>query len=136
MGINTIRQMATGATISSPFGCVLRLQLSRDLLPQRGTGADSRADGGHNQRVTAAGGYVQLLSCQTEMLGKVSSLVLQLTGIAAAGWRGRRCVRAFAVWSGQYSFLKANAAKAQSAANALVVFNAVFGVVPVVVLLP
>ena len=51
MGINTIRQMVTGATIIvAPFGRVLRLQLRRDLLLQRATGADSHADGGDHHR--------------------------------------------------------------------------------------
>ena len=62
------------------------------------------------------------------MLGKVSSLVLQLlTGIAKLRWR--RCVPSP---SGPAVLVqKANAAKAQSAANALVVFNSVSGVLTI-----
>jgi ABC-type bacteriocin/lantibiotic exporter with double-glycine peptidase domain len=72
-----------------------------------------------------AGGYLQLRyqRRETEMVGKVSSLVLQLlTGIAKLRVAGAE-MRAFAVWAGQYSIQKANTAKAQSAANALLVFN-------------
>ena len=69
------------------------------------------------------------------MLGKVSSLVLQmLTGIAKLRVAGAE-MRAFAVWAGQYSIQKSNAAKAQSAANALVVFNSVSGVLTYLVIL-
>ena len=69
--------------------------------------------------VTAAGGYFQLRyqRRETEMLGKVSSLVLQmLTGIAKLRVAGAE-MRAFAVWAEQYSVQKSNAVKAQAAAK-------------------
>jgi ATP-binding cassette subfamily C protein len=50
-----------------------------------------------------------------------------LTGIAKLRVAGAER-RAFAVWAGQYSVQKANAARAQSAANALAVFNSASGV--------
>jgi NHLM bacteriocin system ABC transporter ATP-binding protein len=75
--------------------------------------------------VTLVGGFVQLRyqRRETEMMGKVSSLVLQLlTGIAKLRVAGAE-MRAFTVWAGQYSVQKSNAVKAQSAANAVLVFN-------------
>jgi len=126
LGINTIRQMVTGATISSLLSGVfsvfsfavifyysVQLGLIAVLMAAVILG------------VTVAGGLVQLRyqRRETEMMGKVSSLVLQLlTGIAKLRVAGAE-MRVFAVWAGQYSIQKANTAKAQSAANAVLVFN-------------
>jgi ABC-type bacteriocin/lantibiotic exporter with double-glycine peptidase domain len=80
--------------------------------------------------VTLAGGYFQLRyqRRETELLGQVSSLVLQmLTGIAKLRVAGAE-LRAFSVWAERYSAQKSNAFKAQSAANAVTVFNSASGV--------
>jgi NHLM bacteriocin system ABC transporter ATP-binding protein len=137
MGINTIRQMVTGATISSLLsGAFSVFSLAVIFYYSVELGLIAALMAVIIIGVTAAGGYLQLRyqRRETEMLGKVSSLVLQLlTGIAKLRVAGAE-MRAFAVWSGQYSIQKANAAKAQSAANALVVFNSVFGVVTYLVI--
>ena len=137
MGINTIREMVTGATISSllsaafsVFSFAVIFYYSAEL------GLIAAFMAAIIVVVTAAGGYLQLRyqRRETEMLGKVSSLVLQmLSGIAKLRVAGAE-VRAFSVWSGQYSIQKANAAKAQSAANALAVFNSVAGVLTYMVI--
>ena len=131
MGINTIRQMVTGATLSSLlsgvfsiFSFVVIFYYSVEL------GLIATLMAAIIIGVTVAGGYFQLRyqRRETEMIGQVSSLVLQLlTGIAKLRVAGAE-MRAFAVWAGLYSIQKANAAKAQSAANALLVFNSATGV--------
>ena len=122
MGINTIRQMVTGATLSSllsstfsvfSFAVIFYYNVQLGLIAALMAAIIIG--------VSVAGGYLQLRyeRRETEMLGKVSSLVLQLlTGIAKLRVAGAE-MRAFAVWSGKYSIQKANAAKAQSAANAI-----------------
>ena len=60
-------------------------------------------------------------------MGRVSSLVLQMTGIAKLRVAGAE-MRAFAVWAEQYSAQKSNAVKAQAAANGVAVFNSASGV--------
>ena len=137
MGINTIRELVTGATISSLLsGAFSVFSLAVIFYYSVQLGLIAALMAAIIIGVTAAGGYLQLRyqRRETEMLGKVSSLVLQLlTGIAKLRVAGAE-MRAFAVWSGQYSIQKANAAKAQSAANALVVFNSVSGVVTYLVI--
>jgi NHLM bacteriocin system ABC transporter ATP-binding protein len=137
MGINTIRQMVTGATLSSllsstfsvfSFAVIFYYNVQLGLIAALMAAIIIG--------VSVAGGYLQLRyeRRETEMLGKVSSLVLQLlTGIAKLRVAGAE-MRAFAVWSGQYSIQKANAAKAQSAANAIVVFNSVSDVLTYLVI--
>jgi NHLM bacteriocin system ABC transporter ATP-binding protein len=126
MGINTIRQMVTGATISSLLSgafSVFSFAVIFYYSVQLGLIAVLMA--AIILGVTLAGGFVQLRyqRRETEMMGKVSSLVLQLlTGIAKLRVAGAE-MRVFAVWAGQYSIQKANTAKAQSAANAVLVFN-------------
>jgi NHLM bacteriocin system ABC transporter ATP-binding protein len=137
MGINTIRQMVTGATLSSllssafsvfSFAVIFYYNVQLGLIAALMAAIIIG--------VSVAGGYLQLRyeRRETEMLGKVSSLVLQLlTGIAKLRVAGAE-MRAFAVWSGKYSIQKANAAKAQSAANAIVVFNSVSDVLTYLVI--
>ncbi len=131
MGINTIRQMVTGATLSSlltgvfsifSFAVIFYYSVQLGLLA---TLMAAVIVG-----VTLAGGYFQLRyqRRETELLGKVSSLVLQmLTGIAKLRVAGAE-MRAFWVWVERYSAQKSNAVKAQSAANAVAVFNSASGV--------
>ena len=126
MGINTIRQMIAGAVLSSlltgvfsvfSFAVIFYYSVQLGLLA---TLMAAIIIG-----VTLAGGYFQLRYQRraTELLGRVSSLVLQmLTGIAKLRVAGAE-MRAFAVWGEQYSAQKSNAVKAQSAANAVAVFN-------------
>ena len=131
MGINTIRQMVTGATLSSlltgvfsvfSFAVIFYYSAQLGLLAMLMAAIIIG--------VTLAGGYFQLRyqRRETELLGKVSSLVLQmLTGIAKLRVAGAE-MRAFSVWAEQYAAQKANAVKAQSAANAVAVFNSASGV--------
>ena len=131
MGINTIRQMVTGATLSSlltgvfsafSFAVIFYYSVQLGLLAMLMAAIIFG--------VTLAGGYFQLRyqRRETELLGKVSSLVLQmLTGIAKLRVAGAE-MRAFSVWAERYSAQKANAVKAQSAANAVAVFNSASGV--------
>jgi NHLM bacteriocin system ABC transporter ATP-binding protein len=131
MGINTIREMIAGATLSSlltggfsvfSFAVIYYYSVQLGLLA---TLMAAIIIG-----VTLVGGYFQLRyqRRETELLGRVSSLVLQmLTGIAKLRVAGAE-MRAFAVWAEQYSAQKSNAVKAQSAANAVVVFNSASGV--------
>ena len=126
MGINTIREMIAGATLSSlltggfsvfSFAVIYYYSVQLGLLA---TLMAAIIIG-----VTLIGGYFQLRyqRRETELLGRVSSLVLQmLTGIAKLRVAGAE-MRAFAVWAEQYSAQKSNAVKAQSAANAVAVFN-------------
>ena len=126
MGINTIRQMVTGATISSllsgafsvfSFAVIFYYSVQLGLIAVLMAAIIIG--------VTLVGGYVQLRyqRRETEMVGRVSSLVLQLlTGIAKLRVAGAE-MRAFTVWAGEYSVQKANTVRAQSAANAILVFN-------------
>jgi NHLM bacteriocin system ABC transporter ATP-binding protein len=131
MGINTIRQMIAGATLSSlltgvfsvfSFAVIYYYSVQLGLLATLMAAIIIA--------VTLTGGYFQLRyqRRETELLGRVSSLVLQmLTGIAKLRVAGAE-TRAFDVWAEQYSVQKANAVKAQSAANAAAVFNSASGV--------
>ena len=131
MGINTVRQLVTGATLSSlltgvfsvfSFAVIFYYSVQLGLLA---TLMAAIIIG-----VNFAGGYYQLRyhRRETELLGKVSSLVLQmLTGIAKLRVAGAE-MRAFSVWAERYSAQKSNAVKAQSAANAVAVFNSASGV--------
>ena len=131
MGINTIRQMIAGATLSSLLTGVFSIFSFAVIFyysPQLGFLAMLMA--GIIIGVTLVGGYFQLRyqRRETEILGKVSSLVLQtLTGIAKLRVAGAE-IRAFAVWAEQYSAQKSNSVKAQAAANAVAVFNSASGV--------
>jgi NHLM bacteriocin system ABC transporter ATP-binding protein len=131
MGINTIRQMIAGATLSSLLTGVFSIFSFAVIYyysPQLGLLATLIA--AIIIAVTIAGGYFQLRyqRRETEILGRVSSLVLQtLTGIAKLRVAGAE-IRAFAVWAEKYSAQKSNAVKAQAAANALAVFNSASGV--------
>ncbi|HEX5848030.1 MAG TPA: NHLP bacteriocin export ABC transporter permease/ATPase subunit [Rubrobacter sp.] len=137
MGINTIRQMVTGATISSLLSGVFSIfSFAVIFYYSAELGLIAALMAAVIVVVTAAGGFVQLRyqRRETEMLGKVSSLVLQmLTGIAKLRVAGAE-MRAFSVWSGQYSIQKANAVRAQAAANALTVFNSISGVLTYMVI--
>ncbi|MDQ4128271.1 MAG: NHLP bacteriocin export ABC transporter permease/ATPase subunit, partial [Actinomycetota bacterium] len=131
LGINTIFQTATGPTVSSllssvfsvfSFGLLFyysaRLALIATLAMVVILG------------VTAATSYLQLRYQYraTEILGKVSSLVLQLLGgIAKLRVAGAE-VRAYAVWAERFSAQKLMNSKAQSAANVLIVFNSTSGI--------
>jgi NHLM bacteriocin system ABC transporter ATP-binding protein len=131
LGINTIRQTITGATISSllsglfsvfSLGVIfyysVRLGLIAALMAAVVVG------------VTGATGILQLRYQRrtAEIEGNISSLVLQLlTGIAKLRVAGAE-MRAFAIWAGRYSDQKANDVRAQSAANALIVFNSASGI--------
>jgi ATP-binding cassette subfamily C protein len=131
LGINTIYQTITGPTVASvlsslfsvfSFGLLfyysVRLALTATLVMVAILG------------VTVAASYLQLRYQYrtTEILGKVSSLVLQLLGgIAKLRVAGAE-VHAFAVWAERFSAQKVMATKAQSAANALVVFNSASGI--------
>jgi NHLM bacteriocin system ABC transporter ATP-binding protein len=131
MGINTIRQMIAGATLSSLLTGVFSIFSFAVIYyysPQLGLLATLIA--AVIIAVTVAGGYFQLRyqRRETEIIGKVSSLVLQtLTGIAKLRVAGAE-IRAFAVWAEKYSAQKSNTVKAQAAANALAVFNSASGV--------
>jgi ABC-type bacteriocin/lantibiotic exporter with double-glycine peptidase domain len=137
MGINTIREMIAGATLSSlltggfsifSFAVIYYYSVQLGLLA---TLMAAIIIG-----VTLVGGYFQLRyqRRETELLGRVSSLVLQmLTGIAKLRAAGAE-MRAFAVWAEQYSVQKSNAIKAQSAANAVAVFNSASGVLTYMVI--
>ena len=107
MGINTIRQMVAGATISSLLSGVFSVfSLAVIFYYSVELGLIAALMAVIISGVTAAGGYVQLRyqRRETEMLGKVSSLVLQLlTGIAKLRVAGAE-MRAFAVWSGSTRF--------------------------------
>jgi NHLM bacteriocin system ABC transporter ATP-binding protein len=126
MGINTIRQLVTGATISSLLSGVFSVfSLAVIFFYSVQLGLIAALMAAVIIGINLAGGYLQLRyqRRETEMVGKVSSLVLQLlTGIAKLRVAGAE-MRAFAVWAGQYSIQKAYTVKAQSAANALLVFN-------------
>jgi NHLM bacteriocin system ABC transporter ATP-binding protein len=126
MGINTIRQMVTGATISSLLSGVFSVfSLAVIFFYSLQLGLIAALMAAVIIGINVAGGYLQLRyqRRETETVGKVSSLVLQLlTGIAKLRVAGAE-MRAFAVWAGQYSIQKAYTVKAQSAANALLVFN-------------
>jgi ATP-binding cassette subfamily C protein len=131
LGINTIYQTITGPTVASvlsslfsvfSFGLLfyysVRLALIATLVMVAILG------------VTVAASYLQLRYQYrtTELLGKVSSLVLQLLGgIAKLRVAGAE-VHAFAVWAERFSAQKVMATKAQSAANALIVFNSASGI--------
>ena len=131
MGINTISQMVTGATLSSLLsGAFSFFSIAVIFYYSVQLGLIATAMAVIIIGVTVAGGYVQLRyqRRETEIVGKVSSLVLQLLdGIAKLRIAGAE-MRAFAIWAGQYSVQKAYAAKAQSASNALLVFNSAVGV--------
>ena len=131
MGINTISQMVTGATLSSLLsGAFSVFSLAVIFYYDVNLGLIATLMAAVIIGVTVAGGWVQLRyqRPETEMIGKVSSLVLQLLdGIAKLRVAGAE-MRAFSIWAGQYSVQKAYAAKAQSAANALLVFNSAVGV--------
>jgi NHLM bacteriocin system ABC transporter ATP-binding protein len=131
MGINTIHQMVTGATLSSLLSGVFSLFSFAVIYyysVQLGLLATLMA--AIIIGVTLSGGFFQLRyeRRETELLGKVSSLVLQmLTGIAKLRVAGAE-PRAFSVWAERYSAQTSNAVKAQSAANAATVFNSASGV--------
>jgi NHLM bacteriocin system ABC transporter ATP-binding protein len=131
MGINTIRQMVAGATLSSLLTGVFSIFSFAVIFyysPQLGLLATVIA--AIIIGVTLIGGYFQLRyqRRETELLGRVSSLVLQtLTGIAKLRVAGAE-IRAFAVWAEQYSAQKSNTVKAQAAANAVAVFSSASGV--------
>jgi NHLM bacteriocin system ABC transporter ATP-binding protein len=131
MGINTIRQLVTGATLSSLLSGVFSLfSFAVIYYYSVQLGLLATLMGAIIIGVTLAGGYFQLRyqRRETELLGKVSSIVLQmLTGIAKLRVAGAE-LRAFSVWADQYSAQKSNAVKAQSAANAVTVFNSASGV--------
>jgi ATP-binding cassette subfamily C protein len=131
MGINTIRQLIAGATLSSLLTGVFSIFSFAVIFyysPQLGILAMLMAV--IIIGVSLAGGYFQLRyqRRETELVGRVSSLVLQtLTGIAKLRVAGAE-IRAFAVWAEQYSVQKSNAVKAQAASNAVAVFNSASGV--------
>jgi NHLM bacteriocin system ABC transporter ATP-binding protein len=131
MGINTIRLMVTGATLSSLLSGVFSLfSFAVIYYYSVQLGLLATLMGAIIIGVTLAGGYFQLRyqRRETELLGKVSGLVLQmLTGIAKLRVAGAE-LRAFSVWAERYSAQKSNAVKAQSAANAVNVFNSASGV--------
>ena len=126
MGINTISQMVTGATLSSLLsGAFSIFSIAVIFYYDVNLGLIATLMATIIIGVTVAGGYVQLRHQrrETEMLGLTSSLVLQLLdGIAKLRVAGAE-MRAFARWAAQYAVQKTYAAKAQSAANALLVFN-------------
>ncbi|MDQ3913003.1 MAG: NHLP bacteriocin export ABC transporter permease/ATPase subunit [Actinomycetota bacterium] len=131
LGINTIYQTITGPTVSSVLSSVFsvfsfgllfyysgRLALIATLVMVAILG------------VTTATSYLQLRYQYraTEILGEVSSLVLQLLGgIAKLRVAGAE-VHAFAVWAERFAAQKLMNSRAQSAANALIVFNSASGI--------
>jgi NHLM bacteriocin system ABC transporter ATP-binding protein len=131
MGINTIRQLIAGATLSSLLTgafSIFSFAVIFYYSPQLGLLAMLMA--AIIIAVTLTGGYFQLRyqRRETELIGTVSSLVLQtLTGIAKLRVAGAE-IRAFAVWAEKYTAQKSNAVKAQAAANAVAVFNSASGV--------
>lgn len=131
LGINSIRQIVTGATIStllSSLFSVFSFGLIFYYSARLGVIAGLMA--ALVLAVTVAGSYLQLRYQRrtTEVLGKVTSLVLQLLGgIAKLRVAGAE-TRAFAVWAEQFSVQKVLSSKAQSAANLLTVFNSASGI--------
>lgn len=130
LGINSIRQLLTGATVStllsgvfSVFSFVLIFYYSPRL------GAIAALMAAIVSAVTVAGSYLQLRYQRqtTEVLGRITSLVLQLVGgIAKVRVAGAE-TRAFAVWADQFSIQKRLSSKAQATSNLLTVFNATSG---------
>lgn len=130
LGINTISQVVSGATLSallsgvfSVFSIVVIFTYDQDL------GLIAALLAVVIIGVTLLGGVAQLRHQrrEAEMVGQVSSLVLQLlSGIAKLRVAGAE-VRAFALWARRYALQKSHAAKAQSAANALLIFNSTAG---------
>ena len=131
LGINTIRQTVTGATISSLLsGLFSVFSLGVIFYYSVKLGLIAALMSAVIVGVTAATGILQLRYQRrtAEIEGKVSSLVLQLlTGIAKLRVAGAE-MRAFAIWAERYSDQKANDVRAQSAANALIVFNSASGI--------
>ncbi|MGF1471329.1 MAG: NHLP bacteriocin export ABC transporter permease/ATPase subunit [Rubrobacteraceae bacterium] len=131
MGINTIRQMVTGPTISSilsglfslfSFGVVFYYSVTLGLLATLMVVFIAI--------VTVFGGYVQLRYARrtTQLQGEVSSLMLQLlTGVAKLRVAGAE-KRAFAVWADRYARQRENSVKSQAASNALLVFGSASGI--------
>lgn len=136
MGINTIRQLVTGATIASllsgvfsvfSFGVVFYYSATLGLIAMLMVAFIAV--------VTAVGGYVQLrYARRTAVLqGEISSLVLQLlSGVAKLRVAGAER-RAFAVWADRYALQRHNSVKSQAAANALLVFGSVSGILTSIV---
>ena len=110
MGINTISQVVTGATLSSLLsGAFSVFSLAVIFYYDVHLGLIAVFMAAVIIGVTVAGGYVQLRyqRPETEMIGKVSSLVLQmLDGIAKLRVAGAE-MRAFSIWAGKYSVQKA-----------------------------
>ncbi len=131
MGINTISQMVTGATLSSLLsGAFSIFSIAVIFYYDVHLGLIALALAVVIVGVTVAGGYVQLRAQrrETDMIGRVSGLVLQLlSGIAKLRVAGAE-VRAFSRWADRYSVQKVESAKAQAVANTLVVFNSAAGV--------
>ncbi len=131
LGINTIYQTITGATVSSilsglfsifSFGLLFYYSVTLALTATLATAVIIG--------MTVATSYLQLRYQRrvTAILGEISSLVLQLlNGIAKLRVAGAE-VRAFAVWADRFYTQKVMASKAQSAANALTVFNSASGI--------
>ncbi len=126
MGINTISQMVTGATLASLLSGVFSVfSIGVIFFYDANLGLIAAGMAAVIVVATLLGGLLQLRHQrrETELIGLVSSLVLQLLdGIAKIRVAGAE-MRAFALWAGLYSRQKAEAARAQSAANAVLVFN-------------
>lgn len=132
LGINAIRQIITGATVStllsglfSIFSFGLIFYFSARL------GALALLMGLVVVGVTLGGSYLQLRYQRqtTEVMGRITSLVLQLVGGVAKLRVAGAETRAFAVWADQFATQKVLSSKAQSASNLLTVFNASSGII-------
>ncbi|MCZ6679192.1 MAG: NHLP bacteriocin export ABC transporter permease/ATPase subunit [Candidatus Poribacteria bacterium] len=136
MGIHTIRQILTGATLSSILGGVfsifsfgllfyydLRLALVATVLV------------GITLFATILASYFQLRYQRIlyDVQGRISGTVLQfITGISKLRVAGAE-IRAFAVWAKEFSQQKHLALKARTVENGLTVFNAALPIVTSVV---
>ena len=128
MGINTIRQMAPAPPYHRPSGVFSVFSLAVIFYRSVELGLMAALMAAIIIGATAAGGYVpQHWRRETEMLGKVSSLVLQLlTGIAKLRVAGAE-MRAFAVWSGS-TRSEGQRRQGPVGRERLVVFNSASGV--------
>jgi ATP-binding cassette subfamily C protein len=131
MGINTIRQLVTGAAITSLLSGVFSVFSFGVVFYYSATlGLGATLMVALIVVVTTIGGYVQLRYARltTQLQGEISSLVLQLlSGVAKLRVAGAER-RAFAVWANRYARQRQNSVKAQVAANALLVFGSASGI--------
>jgi NHLM bacteriocin system ABC transporter ATP-binding protein len=137
MGINAIRQFASGVAVQSLMSGIfslfyLALMFWYDVrLALAATGMAMAV-----MTVTCIGAYslVQLQRSLSEVHGKISGMVLQfVTGISKIRLSGTEG-RAFAVWAGKFGEQKRIAFKAGIISNMLASFNAAFPVLSLMVI--